>query len=306
MLCATSFLLTSGRSSADWAGRDPGCAAMACRISRQAGSVKLEQEEHGGSLGQGIRGIAEGDEWAADVGCAGWTVTIGVAIDSVARRRSRRNDFQVAHALYSVPHPLGCCEVDVRIKAHTAEIFHNHRRVAADLRIHRSGGYVTEPSQLGRKAGPHTAAFIKRLLESRLHPAQGYRSCLGFMSLLGAYSAERLEAACRHALEIGTLSCRSVNSILLTGRDQTAAAEQTNSPYPPSTPPSADPTTTPRLFDSTNADSTSQLQSSTPNTQSSYGPPLLHGDQHRRESPIGLAASVVGSAGMGSTRCRHD
>ena len=46
------------------------------------------------------------------------------------------------------------------------------------------------------------------------------------MRLPRAYSAERLEAACRHALEIGTVSYRSVNSILATGRDQTAAATQ--------------------------------------------------------------------------------
>ncbi len=45
------------------------------------------------------------------------------------------------------------------------------------------------------------------------------------MSPLRAYSAERLEVACHHALEFGTLSYRSVNFILATGRDQ-AAAEQ--------------------------------------------------------------------------------
>ena len=125
------------------------------------------------------------------------------------------------------------------------EIFHKHRRVAVHLRIHRKGGYATEaahmpaahrahaqwtPSRLiawGRKAGPHTAAFIERLLESRPHPEQDYCSCLGLMKLLRAYSAERLEAACHHALEIGTLSYRSVNSILSTGRDQAGNDQHT-------------------------------------------------------------------------------
>ena len=162
-------------------------------------------------------------------------------------RKARVNidyHIQAGHALYSVPHPLARREVDVRITARTVEIFHKHRRVAAHLRIHRKGGYATEashmpaahrahaewtPSRLiawGRKAGPRTAAFIERLLESRPHPEQGYRSCLGLMRLLRAYPAERLEAACRLALEIGTVSYRSVNSILATGRDQAAAAEQ--------------------------------------------------------------------------------
>ena len=161
-------------------------------------------------------------------------------------RKARVNidyHIQVEHAFYSVPHPLGRCEVDVRITAHAVEIFHRHRRVAAHLRIHGRGGYATEPSHMpaahrahagwtpsgliawGRKNGPGTALLVERLLESRPHPEQGYRSCLGLKALLRAYGAERLEAACRHALDIGTLSYGSVKSILATGRDQ-AAAEQ--------------------------------------------------------------------------------
>ena len=162
-------------------------------------------------------------------------------------RKARVNidyHIQVEHALYSVPYPLARSEVDVRLSATTVEIFHKHRRVAAHLRIRRKGGYATEPAHMpaahrahaewtpsrliawGRKAGPHTAAFVERLLESRPHPEQGYRSCLGLMKLLRAYSAERLEAACRRALDIGTLSYGSVKSILATGLDQAGNDEQ--------------------------------------------------------------------------------
>ena len=162
-------------------------------------------------------------------------------------RKARVNidyHIQVEHALYSVPYPLARSEVDVRLSATTVEIFHKHRRVAAHVRIRRKGGYATEPAHMpaahrahaewtpsrliawGRKAGPHTAAFVERLLESRPHPEQGYRSCLGLMKLLRAYSAERLEAACRRALDIGTLSYGSVKSILATGLDQAGDDEQ--------------------------------------------------------------------------------
>lgn len=78
----------------------------------------------------------------------------------------------------------------------------------------------------GREVGPHTATFVERLLESRLHPEQCHRTCLGLMSLLRAYSAARPEAACHHALKIGTLSYRDVHSILAPCSDETAAAEQ--------------------------------------------------------------------------------
>ena len=162
-------------------------------------------------------------------------------------RKARVNidyHIQAGHALYSVPYPLARHEVDVRITAQTVEIFHKHRRVAAHLRIHRRGGYATEsshmpaahrahaqwsPSRLiawGRRVGPDTAIFVERLLESRPHPEQGYRSCLGLKRALRAYSAERLEAACRRALDIGTLSYGSVNSILTTGLDQAGDEEQ--------------------------------------------------------------------------------
>ena len=161
-------------------------------------------------------------------------------------RKARVNidyHIQVAHALYSVPHALGRREVDVRLTAQTVEIFHKHRRVAAHVRVRRKGGYATNPAHMpashrahagwtpsrliawGKRTGPHTAAFVEQLLGSRPHPEQGYRSCLGLKSLLRAYGAERLEAACRHALGIGTLTYGSVKSILATGRDQ-AAAEQ--------------------------------------------------------------------------------
>ena len=46
------------------------------------------------------------------------------------------------------------------------------------------------------------------------------------MKLLRAYPAERLEAACRRALDIGTLSYQSVKSILTTGLDQAGDEEQ--------------------------------------------------------------------------------
>jgi len=162
-------------------------------------------------------------------------------------RKARVNidyHIQVAHAFYSVPHSLGRCEVDVRITARMVEIFHKHRRVAAHLRIHRKGGYATEASHMpashrahagwtpsgliawGRRTGPHTAAFVEQLLDSRPHPEQGYRSCLGLKKLLRAYGAKRLEAACRRALDIGTLTCKSVRSILSTGLDQAADDHQ--------------------------------------------------------------------------------
>jgi transposase len=145
---------------------------------------------------------------------------------------------QVKHHFYSVPHELRRQQVEVRLTASTVEVLARGRRVAAHVRSARKGGYTTDPahmpaahrahlewspSRLVRWAatvGPETARFVEQLLESRPHPEQGYRSCLGLMRLARSHPAERMEAACHRALTYGTLSYRSIQSILSTGLDQ--------------------------------------------------------------------------------------
>jgi transposase len=65
-------------------------------------------------------------------------------------------------------------------------------------------------------------------MATRAHPQQGFRSCLGIMRLGQSYGGERLEAACRRALEVDAVSYRSVRSILQAGldRQEVPAGEQ--------------------------------------------------------------------------------
>lgn len=145
---------------------------------------------------------------------------------------------QVDRHFYSVPYQLRRQEVDVRMTATTVEILHGGRRVASHVRSQRPGVYTTNPAHMpaahrahlewspsrliawGARVGPQTAAFIEQLLDSRPHPEQGYRSCLGLMKLARTYSRERLEAACHRSLKIRALSYRSVKSILVSGVDR--------------------------------------------------------------------------------------
>ena len=61
------------------------------------------------------------------------------------------------------------------------------------------------------------------ILQSRPHPEQGYRSCLGILRLGRHYGGERLEAACDRGLEIGARSYGSIQSILKHGLDRQPA-----------------------------------------------------------------------------------
>jgi transposase len=152
---------------------------------------------------------------------------------------------EVDRHYYSVPHALVREQVDVRVTATAIEILHSSRRVAAHARSRRKGGFTTDPTHRPKshqkhlewtpsrivawaeKTGPCTGELARRILESRPHPEQGYRACLGLMRLGEKYSAPRLEAACARALSIGGVSYRSVRSILQNGLDQIPLEEQT-------------------------------------------------------------------------------
>jgi len=58
------------------------------------------------------------------------------------------------------------------------------------------------------------------ILESRPHPEQGYRACIGILRLARHYGADRLEAACDRGLDIGARSYGSIQSILKHGLDR--------------------------------------------------------------------------------------
>jgi hypothetical protein len=61
--------------------------------------------------------------------------------------------------------------------------------------------------------------LTERILASRSHPQQAYRTLLGILRLGKSYTDQRLEAACKRALCIGSASYRSVASILKNGLD---------------------------------------------------------------------------------------
>ncbi len=145
---------------------------------------------------------------------------------------------EVDRHYYSVPYQLVGQVCEVRLSASTVEIFLRGRRVASHLRSFQRGRHSTDPAHMpdahrrhqewtpGRiiswaeKTGPATAKLAQGILESRPHPEQGYRSCLGIVRLGDRYGAERVEAACQRALAVRAFSYRSVESILKTGLDR--------------------------------------------------------------------------------------
>ena len=128
----------------------------------------------------------------------------------------------------------------MRLTATTVECLYHGQRVASHVRSSLKGRHTTVDEHMpekhrrmgqwtperfirwAEKIGPATGALITTALDSRRHPQQAFRSCLGILRLANSYGDERLEAAARRALAIGANSYRSVESILAHRLDERA------------------------------------------------------------------------------------
>ena len=131
--------------------------------------------------------------------------------------------------------------VEARLTDTTVEVFHKGKRVASHPRssLHHRHSTIPEhmpsahrryaewtPQRLMREAakvGPATTALIEAIMKAKPHPEQGFRSCLGIISLVRTYGAERLEAASRRGNDIGATTYGSIKSILQHGLDKAYA-----------------------------------------------------------------------------------
>jgi transposase len=139
---------------------------------------------------------------------------------------------------YSTPYRLIRELVDVRIAGKTVEIFHKGQRIASHARAPNRRGHTTIADHMpsahrrygkctpggliaaGERIGPTTAAFFQAVIAARPHPEQGFRTCLGILSLARSYGNVRVDAACRRGILIKARSVASIRSILKNGLDR--------------------------------------------------------------------------------------
>jgi transposase len=144
---------------------------------------------------------------------------------------------------YSVPYQLRYelePVVDLRVTATTIEALYKGRRVASYARSYEKYRHTTLPEHMpeahrkhlewtpsrlvswGAKVGPSTQSLVEKILETRRHPEQGYKTCLGLLRLTKKYGNDRVEAASARALGVRAYSYRHVKSILEHGLDRQA------------------------------------------------------------------------------------
>jgi len=157
---------------------------------------------------------------------------------------------EVGAHYYSVPHRFARAEVEARMTVRTVEVFLKGERIAAHRRSSGDHKHTTIPEHMpsshrryagwtidriredASRIGPATAALCASILESRPHPEQGFRACLGIVRLSGPYGAQRLEAAAERAIEIGARTYGSVKSILDNNLDRRPAPKRATDAKP--------------------------------------------------------------------------
>ena len=152
---------------------------------------------------------------------------------------------EVADHYYSVPSKLIRETVEARITSATVEIFHKGARVASHAfspvrnrhttitehmpSAHRRYAEWTPAKMMDEaaKVGSATVALFEAIMKAKPHPEQGFRSCLGIISLVKSYGPKRVEAASRRGNTIGATSYGSIASILKHGLDKAFATKPT-------------------------------------------------------------------------------
>jgi transposase len=156
-------------------------------------------------------------------------------------------DYHIEHErrYYSVPYRLIGKSVDLRITAHTIEVYYRGQAVARHLKGSGSRRFFTEPGhrperhravielsherllERAEAIGPSTAMLLREQTARRVHPEEALRACLGILRLAHDFSASALENACQRALALKTYSYRAVRTLIIAPPPQPATSTPT-------------------------------------------------------------------------------
>lgn len=140
---------------------------------------------------------------------------------------------------YSVPYRFVGKTVDLKATHGTVEVFEGGRRIAIHPRYRGQPGHHTTKAEhmpashkayaewtperivsWAEESGPSVAELCQKIMASRPHPEQGFRSCLGILRLGKNYGRERLDKACEMALRMKSLRYRTIQDILRNESDR--------------------------------------------------------------------------------------
>jgi transposase len=139
---------------------------------------------------------------------------------------------------YSVPWRYKGKRVNVLYTSESVELYHKNIRIAFHKRDRTVNRYTTlkehmpshhqfysewSPQRMiswGGAIGNDVKIMIEKVLESRKFPEQAYKVCLGILNLSKKYGNQRLNQACKRALQYNCYSYKSIKNILEKGLDK--------------------------------------------------------------------------------------
>ena len=133
---------------------------------------------------------------------------------------------------YSVPVQYTGKKVLVSYSNRLVEIYHDNLRIAMHPRDRRPYEYTVDPAhrpanhqivadwtterfiRWGEKIGPEAAQLVEKVFESKAHPEQGFRSCMGILGLAKKYANEDFLKACKKGMLVGCISYPFIKNTL--------------------------------------------------------------------------------------------
>jgi transposase len=139
---------------------------------------------------------------------------------------------------YSVPYKHITQKVKVVYSRSCVEVYLHHERIAAHKREIGLYKYTTESMHMpsahqfvsewnperfiswANDIGESTRIIIEKILETKAHPEQSYKACLGVLSFAKKVGKERLELACQRAMYYQSYGYHIIKNILNKGLDK--------------------------------------------------------------------------------------
>lgn len=133
---------------------------------------------------------------------------------------------------YSVPYEYRGHKLKLIYTQSVIEIFHKNKRIAFHKRDRGKGKYTTIPNHMPKEhrfvndwsperftrwagnLGENVQVVITHVLDSRKHPEQAFKTCMGILHLSKDYGPIRLDKACRRAASFGLFTYKGIKNIL--------------------------------------------------------------------------------------------
>jgi hypothetical protein len=146
----------------------------------------------------------------------------------------------IAKHYYSVPYTFLGKKVKILYSQDIVEVFYKFEKIATHVRDLRKHRYTTEKSHMashhkyvaewraeyfieqGNALDPGIGMYLEKLIDSKPHPEQGYKSCIGILNQGRRVGTLRLASACKRATEYQVYNYPIIEDILHKRLEETA------------------------------------------------------------------------------------